>query len=73
MNKVLEVYMKKISLIITIILFYCMIIGYGVIGIPLVYSKDPLIGGLLVILLLIGLAFWTKISRRLIKEIRNKK
>lgn len=65
--------MKKIGLVITVVLFYCMIIGYGIIGIPFVYSKDPLKGGLVAILLLIGLALWTKISRKLIKEIRRKK
>ena len=65
--------MKSIGLIITIVLFYCMMIGYGIVGIPSIYSKEPLTGGGLVILLLIGLALWTRISRRLIKEIINKK
>ena len=50
-----------------------MMLGYAIIGIPPVYSKEPLMGGLLVILVLFGLALWTRISRSLIKEIRNKK
>lgn len=65
--------MKNLGLILTIILFYCMMLGYAIIGIPPVYSKEPLMGGLLVILVLFGLALWTRISRSLIKEIRNKK
>lgn len=60
--------MKKTGLVITIILFYCMIIGYAIIGIPYIYSKDPFKGGLLIILVLFGLVLWTKISRNLMKK-----
>lgn len=64
--------MKKIGLIITILMFYCLFIGYGIVGVSDVYSQNPLKGVVLIIILLIGLALWTKISLRLIKEIRRK-
>jgi|GEM_PF-3188362 len=64
--------MKKIGLIITIVLFYSMIIGYGIIGIPYIYKQDQSIGLILLITVLIGLVLWTKISLKLIKEIRRK-
>lgn len=63
-------YLKVLGFVLTIIVFYYFIIVYGIGALSVAFDRSTLIGWLLVVLFIIALALWSKISCHLMKEMK---